>query len=460
MTANTDAMDTPVQKAPELPMSICLGFGVGTVGVSILLNSVTIYFPALMATVLGQSTAIAGALLTISKLYDIIADLIIGARSDATRSRWGRRRPFLLAGAIFSGLTFPAIFAPPALEGTDLMIYFGAVLILYSTGYSLFNVPYLAMPSEMTDDYHQRTRLLSFRTLFVSVGQLAAGAGTAALLLHFGRDRAGFATTGFILTAVIVVAMLTCFLATAKARMIERHEGPKPPMRDQIRMVLENKPILILLSVKFLHLLSLASVSTTGLLFLINVTKDGYAGQEVLSISSNVAIALSMPMWSAVAHRIGKHRAFMIATSMYIVMALSWLLAAEGVPLWIMGVRGVGLGLSSGGMLLMGAAMLPDTMDYDRRRTGLRREGLFSSFYAIVEKSAFAIGPAIMGAYLAGAGYIPTKGGQVITQPDSVITALYVGVAIVPTIMLGASIFVLMFYDLDEKRLGDTGKAH
>ncbi len=438
-------------------MSICLGFGVGTVGVSILLNTVTIYFPALMATVLGQSTAIAGALLTVSKLYDIIADLVIGARSDATKSRWGRRRPFLLAGAIVSGLTFPAIFAPPSLDGTDLMIYYAAILILYSTGYSLFNVPYLAMPSEMTDDYHQRTRLLSFRTLFVSIGQLTAGAGTAALLLHFGRDRDGFAATGLILTVVIVATMLACFLATAKARMVERHEGTKPPMRDQIRMVFENRPIVILLSVKFLHLLSLASVSTTGLLFLINVTKDGYAGQEVLSIASNVSIAVSMPIWSAIAHRIGKHRSFMIATCLYILMALTWLLAAEGLPLWTMGLRGVGLGLSSGGMLLMGAAMLPDTMDYDRRRTGLRREGLFSSFYAIVEKAAFAIGPALMGAYLAAMGYIPTKGGQVVTQPDLAISAMYVGVAIIPTVMLGISIIILMFYDLDEKRLGDTG---
>jgi GPH family glycoside/pentoside/hexuronide:cation symporter len=445
--------------AETLPLSLCLGFGVGTVGVSILLNTVTIYFPALMATVLGQSTAIAGTLLTISKLYDIVADLIIGARSDATKSRMGRRRPYLLAGAILSGLTFPLIFSPPGFEGSDLLIYFAIVLILYSTGYSLFNVPYLAMPSEMTDNYHQRTRLLSFRTLFVSIGQLTAGAGTAALLLHFGRNRDGFATAGLILTAIIVAAMLLCFFATGNARMIERHDGPKPPLREQIRMVMDNRPILVLLSVKFLHLLSLASVSTTTLLFLINVTKEGYGGQETLSIASNVAIAASMPAWSAIAKRIGKHRAFIVATCCYIIMALTWLLAIEGSAPWMMIARGVGLGLSSGGMLLMGAAMLPDTMDYDRRRTGLRREGLFSSFYAIVEKSAFAIGPAIVGAFLAGMGYIPTRGGQVVVQPDSAVMAMYFTIAVVPAVLLSLSIFVLMFYDLDEARLDRTGTA-
>jgi GPH family glycoside/pentoside/hexuronide:cation symporter len=315
----------------------------------------------------------------------------------------------------------------------------------------------MAMPSEMTDNYHQRTRLLSFRTMFVSIGQLTAAAGTAALLLHFGRNRDGFAVTGYILTAIIVTAMLICFLATSKARMIPRHEGPKPKLADQARMVIENRPILVLLGVKFLHLLSLACVATTTLFFLINVTKDGYAGQEVLSIASNVAIAVSMPIWTAIARHIPKHRAFGFATALYIVMALTWLLAAPGIPVWVLAARGCGLGFASGGMLLMGASMLPDTMDYDRRRTGLRREGLFSSFYAIVEKSAFAIGPGLIGLFLAGMGFIPTKGGQVVDQPDSAITALYVSIAIIPALLLSASIILLMFYDLDENRLKRTG---
>ena len=84
----------------RLSVALCLSFGMGTVGTAILLNTVTTFFPALMATVLGRSTALAGLLLTVSKLYDIGADLAIGAVSDRTQSRWGRRRPFLLIGAV------------------------------------------------------------------------------------------------------------------------------------------------------------------------------------------------------------------------------------------------------------------------------------------------------------------------------------------------------------------------
>ena len=82
-----------------LPMSVCLSFGIGTVGTAILLNTVTVYLPAFFATVLGRSAALGGLLLTISKLYDILCDIAIGLASDRTRSRLGRRRPYMLAGA-------------------------------------------------------------------------------------------------------------------------------------------------------------------------------------------------------------------------------------------------------------------------------------------------------------------------------------------------------------------------
>ena len=160
------------QDETPLPVRLCLGFGVGTIGVSIVLNTITVYFPALMSTVLGVPPVIAGALMTVSKLYDFFADLFIGGISDRAETRWGRRRPFLLGGALLSTLSILMIFCAPALTGWTLIAYMGAALIIYSTGYSLFNIPYLAMPGEMTDGYNERLRLISYRTAFVGVGLL------------------------------------------------------------------------------------------------------------------------------------------------------------------------------------------------------------------------------------------------------------------------------------------------
>jgi GPH family glycoside/pentoside/hexuronide:cation symporter len=91
-------------------------------------------------------------------------------------------------------------------------------LVIYSTGYSLFNVPYLAMPAEMTTDYHRRTDLLSYRTFFIAVGQLIALSGAAALISAFGGDRAGYARMGLTLGAVVFASTMISFLGTARAR--------------------------------------------------------------------------------------------------------------------------------------------------------------------------------------------------------------------------------------------------
>ncbi|MFD2137762.1 MFS transporter [Novosphingobium resinovorum] len=158
----------------RLDIGICLGFGVGTVGVSIMLNTVTTYFPALMSTVLGQSPEIAGYLLMVSKLADAVIDVVIGSLSDRARTRWGRRKPFLAAGALLSAVSFVMLFAPPVMGQGALMVWMIAALVIYSTAYSLFNVPYMALPAELTDGFHERTRLIGFRTVFVSIGQLLA----------------------------------------------------------------------------------------------------------------------------------------------------------------------------------------------------------------------------------------------------------------------------------------------
>ncbi len=176
-------MRAPAANGEErLSLALCLGFGVGTVGVSIMLNTVTTYFPAFLSTVLGQSPQLAGLLLMVSKLADAVIDLAIGLVSDRTRSRWGRRKPYLAAGALLSAVAFIMLFAPPVLDQRGLVLWMGAALVIYSAAYSLSNVPYLAMPGELTRGYHERTRLLGWRTLFLSLGQLLAMAGTAALI--------------------------------------------------------------------------------------------------------------------------------------------------------------------------------------------------------------------------------------------------------------------------------------
>ena len=440
----------------RLSLGTCLGFGVGTIGVSIMLNTVTAYFPAFMSTVLGQSPEIAGYLLMASKLFDAFADILIGRMSDRTKSRWGRRRPYLLAGAILSSASFLMLFAPPAMSEGLLIPYMAAALILYSAGYSLFNVPYMTMPSEMTDGFHERTRLLSFRTIFVSIGQLLALAATAALISRGGGGAPGYATMGLVMALVILAAMTATFLGTANTAMIERTAAKPHLSGGQVALLLKNRPFMLLLGAKVFQFLAFASIATTGLLFLLNVLGVGYQGQIVLTVSQNLALALSMPLWVRLGRRIGKRSTYLIGVAIFCVTAASWLFAENGIGTVGLLVRGIVSGVGSGSLILMSVSMLGDTMAYDRALTGLHREGLLSSIIAVIEKTAFALGVAIVGFLLHLAGYIPTFGGKIVAQPVSAVHALYIGYAVIPILMFVANGAFLYFYDLDERKLRDA----
>lgn len=444
--------------ADRLPLKTCLGFGVGTVGVSIMLNAVTAYFPAFMSTVLGQSTEVAGLLLMVSKLYDAIADVWIGTWSDRTRSRWGRRRPFLLAGAFVSSASFLMLFVPGPMDQTTLIVYMSVALVLYSTGYSLFNVPYMAMPSEMCDGFEERTRLISYRTVFVSIGQLLALAGTAALISLGGGGALGYRIMGTVISIIILVSMVAAFFGTASARRIESTDSAAHAVSwKQTVQLMNNRPFVMLVGAKIFQFLAFASVATTGLLFFLNVLHIGYIGQIHLSVAVNITVALAMPLCVKLGATIGKRKTYLLGVLFFSLGSLSWLWADSSITIPEIWLRGIVSGFGSGALILMSISMLGDTMAYDRRLTGLHREGLMSSVIAVVEKASFAFGVAILGLALKWVGYVPTVGGAIVEQPTSAVWGLYIGNAVIPALMFLVNGWFLFRYDLDERKFLEAG---
>lgn len=437
----------------NLPTTICASFGIGTVGVSIVLNTVSVYFPTLMSTVLGVSPAIAGALMTVSKLYDMVADVIIGGASDRTQSRWGRRRPYLFAGALTSCASLLMIFVVPAMEGTALIAYMTASLIVYSTGYALFNVPYLAMPAEMTDGYQQRLHLISFRTAFVGIGQLLSLALTAALIDFGGGGAPGYRLMGTVMAVLALITMLTCFWGTAKARTVERGEHGLGFSWAGVRSLAGNRPLMMLMGAKLTQYLAFGIMQPANLLFLLNVLKTGYAGMVHLSVVQNIAVFASMPLWVRLGRRFGKRNCYMAAVITMIPASLSWYWTGPGVEMWEIWIRSAVFGIGSGGSLLMSTSMLPDAMHYDRHRTGLHREGIVASLYCINEKLGFALGALLLGAALSAGGYIATTGGQIIDQAPAAIDALFAVKAFIPAAALTCGLILIWCYNLDQKTL-------
>jgi GPH family glycoside/pentoside/hexuronide:cation symporter len=456
MDAPADTIAPPALGA-RASLRTCLTFGLGTTGTAILLNTVVVYFPALMTTVLGQSAASAGLLVMISKLYDVIADVVIGIASDRTRSAWGRRRPYLLAGTLVSTAAFIAIFAPPDIHGGWLFTYMAAVLIAYSTGYSLFNVPYTAMPAESIAGYHERTRVLSWRAFFAAIGQLVAFTGAAYVLKLGGGGAGSFALMG-VLGGLLIGATMGMTFWGSFALPAVVPDVPTPPrarvgFAEAVSTMMSNRPFVILMASKTLQFIALSGLSSTSLLFRLEVLKIGYQGQIIVTLAQNVTSAVVMVAWVKLSRRIGKRWTYIIALAGYGAANASWLWAGPGDAQWTLWVRGAATGAAAAGAILMSFAMYPDVIEWDRHRTGLRREGIYASAYAVLEKAGFAAGPALFGVYLTASGYLPSTRGHLAAQPASAITALYAGAGIIPVVLLAGAIVLLLFYTLDERRL-------
>jgi GPH family glycoside/pentoside/hexuronide:cation symporter len=295
----------------------------------------------------------------------------------------------------------------------------------------------------------------------VAVGQLIATGGAAALIAQGGSGMDGYRSMAWVLAGVILAAMLGSFFGTASARWAP----PRPrdelrvPLKQTLAMLWANKPLVWLISAKTLQYLSLASGVATNLLFKLNVLQIGYAGQARFSIAANLATAASMPIWLKLSRRYGKRRCYMAATGLYAASTLVWLFTKAPIPEPLLLSIGVANGAFSGGMIFMGLAMLSDTMAYDRQITGKRREGLFASVYAIVEKSAFAVGALVVGWAMSVAGYIPTMGGNLVEQPRAAVIAMYATNTVVPCAFLLLSIYAISRYDLSESRLMKTSDS-
>jgi len=429
----------------RLPRGLVWGWGIGSLGTSALHNGVAFLALFYLSTVVGLDPALAGSLILAAKVYDIATDPLAGWLSDRTRSRWGRRRPWLLAGALVSPFAFLLLFNPPAGPGPGLLAAPVLGLLLYATGYTLFGVPYLAMPAEMTDDYHERSRLMSARTICLTLGILAGGALAPLLVGTFGGGPAGYARMSWVLAALILATLLGCFAGTRGARAtspVTTGSGAA-----HWRSAFGNRPFTTLIISKFCHLVGV-SVSMSSLAFLVTLVLDrpeaAMGGFVLASATGSIA---SMPVWLALSRRAGKRATYLAAVACYLPVLLSWLLAGPGEATGVFLARGLLTGFATGGLTLAAQAMLPDTIEHDFGRTGLRREAMFSAVYSVAEKLASATGPFLLGLVLSAA-----SGDR----------GIVLAAVVVPALASLLSAAALLFYGLDRQlRCGPPGaRAH
>ncbi|MDJ0927255.1 MAG: MFS transporter [Gammaproteobacteria bacterium] len=437
-----------------------IGWSVGTLGVSLQLNTFAVMVLFFLVTVLKIEPVIAGALITGSKLYDAITDPLMGAISDRTRTRWGRRRPYLMIGGLGCGLSFALLFAiPPMSDPMMLYIYVGAALILLSTFYTIFNVPYLTMPAEMIDDYHERSVMMSYRVFLISVGTLIGVSAAPAMPTWFEEglglnEPAAYRLMGAIIGGLMSAAMVASFFGTARARFTDPVRDSMP-LGQKIQLMLSNTPFLLYLGLKLAGLFSLAAVLASQLFFVVYIMERSPAVVAIFGLAQFAAQIVTIPMWLQLSKRTSKTYILVLASIATLLISATWFLSGPGEPLWVYGLRGVLLGIAAAGTLLGTQAILPDIMEYDYRRTGLRREGIYAGMASFIEKISSAFAGVVIGGFLSAMAFdkeLPP--GE---QPESALLAILICMAVIPMATLAIKLICLYFFKLDERTLKSTG---
>lgn len=435
--------DTP------LPARTVAGYAfgsLGTGGFSTLPGLVLIYY---MTDTLGIAAITAGLLVTLAKVWDVVIDPVIGARSDHSLAVTGSRRRFMFLGGMLLPLFFILTFAVPAgMDPGPAGIWVLLAFMATATAFSLFQVPYIALPAELTASYDQRTRLLSVRVVVLSVAILVFGAGGPALRSLGGdNETLGYLVMALVAGVLIGVAMMVT--SRVAGRGLPRPAVPgniASNYRDGLAALKRSPAFRVLLLCFALQGLA-TGVMLAGAQYVATWVLHSESAVTLLFVALIGPALLFAPVWRIVAGRIGKERAFTHASIMFGIAALALLgmLAAPGT--WIyLPVALAGAGYA--GMQSLPMSMLPDVISHDAKTHGEGSAGIFGGVWTAGETTGMALGATVLTLVLAASGYVQSVAGETVAQGAAAISGIILSFSLVPALLIAASLLVFRRYPL------------
>ena len=438
--------DAPPDRSTSAPVLASYAAGsLGTGAFGTLPGLVLAYY---LTDSIGVAAALASVLVLVPKVVDVLAYPLIGALSDRASHRTGYRTGLMLVGALALPLLFVATFSAPADWSTGAAgVWVMGFFLLASLAYSCFQVPYLALPAELTDDSARRVTLLAWRVAVLAAAILISGGGGPAL-----RDAAGGGARGYVVMAIGVAALMLVGMLwstfIAGRRTVLRADAPAGGLaheyRDGIDALRVTRPFRLLVVVFCLQAVATAVMLAGGQYVATYVLGDE-AALTGLFLALVAPALLVMPLWTRFAHARGKVTALLAATALFTVATLLLIPAGFSPGAWVH-VPVALAGVAYAGMQALPMSMLPDTTDLDRALGGRRRSGAMSGLWTAAETGAMSLGPVLVLALLAVGGF---RSGGVSDQPASAHWAIVLAFSLVPAILAGASLLVV-------RRLGEA----
>ena len=437
---------------PTLSVGQKAGWGLADMGVVVFVIVKQLLVLSFLTNYLNVPVGIAGLLTTSVLIFDIITDPIVGYLSDRTNSRWGRRVPWMVIGAvILSGGIIGLFGVPQSFSTFGTVIWVGSFFALATVGFTMVAIPYGATAGEMTQDPKERSSMMGFRMAFASAGILVGGAVIPQLA---GGTREGHFTAAIYIAPIIILSIWGSVWATRQAPRIL-----SPSARGFIStwlLVFKNKPFVILVCLYGIMTLAIALI-TAGLPFAaIYLIFDN--GNSPLSPASSalgilsllfacfvLGSILSQAFWVWMSNRLGKVSALIFGLFIYVILLIAIFLSLPSAEIMVIAMLFIIAGMTNGAYQQIPWAIYPDLMDMTREESGDAIEGAFSAIWLFGQKVANAIAPLILSLILAVFGWKESSSGFTDQIPEA-LGALRNSITILPAFILVLAIIGLFYF--------------
>jgi len=449
---------TAVQAEPrseKLSLWQKIAYGVGDIyggGAGVVIS---FYYLVFLTDVVRINPALAGTVILISKVYDSITDPFEGLIADRTRTRLGRRRPYLLAGIPLVFLSFFALFYPVDLaQETQRFIFVICTYLFFSTVVSIVMLNYNALQSEITLDYHERTSLSSIRIFFSTFASILAALLPLEIVKLLPSVHQGYIVMGLAFGALFALP----FIATVAVTR-ERPEFQRPPEKFNWRQAfIDPFKMRTFVFTLLMYLLAFVAMDTVSSIVVYYMKYYLGRGDETSFVNGTLLIAqvVSLPFYTLLSRRTNKRTGYIAGALIWIGAMLTSFLLAPGNPSYVIYVFATVVGLGTGGIVVMIYAIFPDIPDVDELNTGKRREGIYAALVTFVRKLSSALAIFAVSNAIAWAGYVTpveeTSGGitRLVEQPQSetFILVLRMIFALVPIALLLVALIFATRYPL------------
>lgn len=438
-------MTTPIR---SLKFKHYAAFGLGDFAFNLFFQGTTLFLLFFYTDILNIPATTAGLIFLVATCWDAVSDPLMGYWAGKTRSRWGRYRPYLLFIPIPLGLSYMLMFYQPSFSGTMLIVWVAAMQILFRTFFTIGNIPYSSLSSEMTYQSQERSQLAAYRMFLGYAGAMLVSVGTSYLMSIMGwlPDENGYFYVGMVMSILAACLFVVCFKYTFELPISKVQEQQTASIPATFKMLRHNRPFLLLCGFIMLGMAGVVIFyQSLAYYFKYNLGNEAALGMGMLYLFT--CLMLSLPLWFRLSVVQGKRNTLIIGCLVLLLGNLSFYfnsLTADNL-IWVyvhMAVIGTGIGCAAFSFW----AMLPDTVEYGEWKSGIRAEAILFGLGLFFLKLALGIGSFILGQLLDFYHYTPN-----VAQSAETLTGLHAIATLAMTLPAIGIIVLMLNYKLTEE---------